>query len=232
MNTAPSGCRQCCATSEERPTTATTQCALSTQAMPRKFNTFFCSTAGDNAIAKIHDLAFLPTVQDGVRGVPAEDRPWMTASGPCIFYLTYHQLPLFDPVVNRYDACNSTDVGVGSALNPVQSTAIFASNSAPGLSNDFGKPVADNSPRSPHHGNLYVPMAACNLKNPADFANNVAITVEQVPLCPAGVHGQIEIAVSSDGGQTFNDYIVAPDTGSRELPVWAVTAAVDAAGNV
>ncbi len=40
-----------------------------TQAMPRKFKTVFSSTAGDNAIAKIHDLAFLPTVRNGVRGV-------------------------------------------------------------------------------------------------------------------------------------------------------------------
>src|SRR5579863_8427918 len=39
-----------------------------TQAMPRKFKTAFASTAGDNAIAKIHDLAFLPRVRDGVRG--------------------------------------------------------------------------------------------------------------------------------------------------------------------
>jgi sulfite reductase beta subunit-like hemoprotein len=41
-----------------------------TQSMPRKFKTAFASTAGDNTIAKIHDLAFLPRVNDhGVRGV-------------------------------------------------------------------------------------------------------------------------------------------------------------------
>src|SRR5579864_9558174 len=39
-----------------------------TQAMPRKVKTAFASTAGDNAIARIHDLAFLPKVRDGVRG--------------------------------------------------------------------------------------------------------------------------------------------------------------------
>jgi sulfite reductase (ferredoxin) len=40
-----------------------------TQNMPRKFKTAFASTAGDNTIAKIHDLAFLPRVNDdGVRG--------------------------------------------------------------------------------------------------------------------------------------------------------------------
>jgi sulfite reductase (ferredoxin) len=40
-----------------------------TQSMPRKFKVAFASTAGDNAICKIHDGAFLPTVRDGVRGV-------------------------------------------------------------------------------------------------------------------------------------------------------------------
>src|SRR5437588_82495 len=40
-----------------------------TQAMPRKVKTAFASTAGDNTIAQIHDMAFLPTVRDGVRGV-------------------------------------------------------------------------------------------------------------------------------------------------------------------
>jgi sulfite reductase beta subunit-like hemoprotein len=40
-----------------------------TQAMPRKFKTAFAATAEDNAITKIHDMAFLPRVRDGVRGV-------------------------------------------------------------------------------------------------------------------------------------------------------------------
>jgi sulfite reductase beta subunit-like hemoprotein len=41
-----------------------------TQSMPRKFKTAFASTAGDNTIGPIHDLAFLPRVNDqGVKGV-------------------------------------------------------------------------------------------------------------------------------------------------------------------
>jgi sulfite reductase beta subunit-like hemoprotein len=41
-----------------------------TQSMPRKFKTAFAATDEDNAITKIHDLAFLPRVnEDGVRGV-------------------------------------------------------------------------------------------------------------------------------------------------------------------
>ncbi len=41
-----------------------------TQSMPRKFKTAFASTVGDNTIGPIHDLAFLPKInEDGVRGV-------------------------------------------------------------------------------------------------------------------------------------------------------------------
>jgi sulfite reductase beta subunit-like hemoprotein len=41
-----------------------------TQSMPRKFKTAFASTAGDNTIGPIHDLAFLPRVnEEGVKGV-------------------------------------------------------------------------------------------------------------------------------------------------------------------
>jgi sulfite reductase beta subunit-like hemoprotein len=39
-----------------------------TQSMPRKFKTAFAATEEDNAITKIHDLAFMPRVRDGVRG--------------------------------------------------------------------------------------------------------------------------------------------------------------------
>jgi sulfite reductase beta subunit-like hemoprotein len=40
-----------------------------TQAMPRKFKTAFAATDEDNAITRIHDMAFLPRLRDGVRGV-------------------------------------------------------------------------------------------------------------------------------------------------------------------
>jgi sulfite reductase beta subunit-like hemoprotein len=40
-----------------------------TQAMPRKFKTAFTATDEDNAITKIHDMAFIPALRDGVRGV-------------------------------------------------------------------------------------------------------------------------------------------------------------------
>ncbi len=40
-----------------------------TQLMPRKIKTAFTATDADNAITQIHDIAFTPRLQDGVRGV-------------------------------------------------------------------------------------------------------------------------------------------------------------------
>src|SRR5213082_1601226 len=40
-----------------------------TQAMPRKVKTAFTATDEDHAITKIHDMAFIPRLRDGVRGV-------------------------------------------------------------------------------------------------------------------------------------------------------------------
>ncbi len=40
-----------------------------TQAMPRKIKTAFTATDEDNAITKIHDIAFVPKLRDGERGV-------------------------------------------------------------------------------------------------------------------------------------------------------------------
>ncbi len=40
-----------------------------TQGMPRKVKTAFTATAEDNAITRIHDMAFVARVRDGVRGV-------------------------------------------------------------------------------------------------------------------------------------------------------------------
>lgn len=166
-----------------------------------------------------------------VGGIPAQDRPWLSTDGACTFYLTYHQLPLFSPVVNKYDICNLGNVGAGFALNPVQSTSVFTSNTAPGLTNGFNKPFVDTSSTSPHQHNLYVPMEACNLQSPQDYLNNLVGTAEQVPLCPSGVNTQVEVAVSSDGGTTFSDYVVAQNS-NGEQQVWPTSLAVDGKGNV
>ena len=40
-----------------------------TQTMPRKVKTAFAATDEDNAITRIHDMAFVPRLRDGIRGV-------------------------------------------------------------------------------------------------------------------------------------------------------------------
>lgn len=164
-------------------------------------------------------------------GFPAQDRPWLSADGPCTFYLTYHQLPLFSPIVNKYDVCNLTNVGAGFTLNPVQSTTLFTQNTLPGATNAFGKTIVDSSPTSPHEHNIYVPMEACNLQTPTDYFNNFVSTAEQVPNCPTGVNTEVEIGVSTDGGQTYNDYVVANNT-NGETQVWPTSLGVDANGEL
>jgi hypothetical protein len=166
-----------------------------------------------------------------VGGIPAQDRPWLSTDGACTFYLTYHQLPLFSPIVNKYDICNLSNIGAGFTLNPVQSTTVFTSNTAPGLTNAFNKPFVDTSAGSADLHNIYVPMEACNLQNPQDYFNNIVGTAEQIPTCPAGVNTQVEVAVSTDGGTTFNDYIAAQNT-NGELQVWPTSLAIDGKGNV
>ena len=166
-----------------------------------------------------------------VGGIPAQDRPWLSTDGACVFYLTYHQLPLLSPIVNKYDICNLTDLGAGFSLNPVQSTTLFTQNTAPGLTNGFNKPFVDTSPTSPHQHNIYIPMEACNLQNPQDYVNNGITTAEQVPTCPPGVNTEVEVAVSSDGGQTFSDYVVAQNS-NGEQQVWPTSLAVDSNGVV
>lgn len=162
---------------------------------------------------------------DPLAGIPAEDRPWVAASGACHVYVAYHQLPTFSPMVNTYDLCNLANSGISETLNPVSSTQIFLAGTAPGLSNAFGKIEVDNSPSSPYRGNIYVPMMNCYLTQPTDYVANA----ESSAGCPGKT--QVTIAVSTDGGATFNDYQVAiGDNG--EIPVWPDTVATDAAGNV
>ena len=164
-------------------------------------------------------------------GVPAQDRPWLNADGPCTYYLTYHQLPLFLPVVNRYDACSTTNQGVGLAVSPVSQTAVFMQNSLPGATNGFNKPAVDVSPTSPHRHALYVPMEACDLQNPQDYLNNGVTTAEQVPTCPPGINTYVEVAVSTDMGATFTVHRVATNS-NGEQQVWPTSVAVDRSGAV
>ena len=157
-------------------------------------------------------------VDDVLSGLPAEDRPWVAARGACQVLVAYHQLPTFSPVVNTYDLCNPQNSGVAETLNPVSSTEIATSGTAPGLTNAFGKISVDGS-------NVYLPMMNCYLTQPTDYVANA----ESTSGCPGQT--EVSIAVSTDGGQTFNDYQVALSN-THEIPVWPDTVATDTAGTV
>lgn len=164
-------------------------------------------------------------VIDPLGGIPVEDRPWIAADGACTFYVTYHQLPLFDPVVNRYDICNLGDLAAGVTINPTSSTQLFLNNSVPGLTNDFGKIWVDNAASSRYHHYVYVPMMGCDLNGPLQVVQNEETS--------SGCLNKTElfVGVSTDGGRTFNDYKVA-DGANGEEPVWCCNVTTDAAGTV
>jgi hypothetical protein len=165
-------------------------------------------------------------------GIPAQDRPWVNADGPCTVYLTYHQLPLFLPVVNTYDVCSGLPVSAPVlTIDPVSQTQLFAANSLPGGTNAFNKPAVDTWASSPHRHNIYVPMEACNLQSPQDFIGNLVTTAEQVPLCPPGVDTEVEVGVSSDGGASFTTRVVALND-NGEIQVWPTSIAVGPDGSV
>jgi hypothetical protein len=158
-------------------------------------------------------------------GVPAQDRPWLAADGPCTVYVAYHQLPLFTPTVNAYDVCGngSVPVSTGAALDPVNSTDLTLSD-FPGLSNSFNKQVVDTSPTSPHRHAIYVPMSLCKITQFPDLVTNATAS-----NCPQGT--QYLVAVSTDGGQTFAYHPVALDPAGSSL-VWTGTVGTDAHGTV
>ena len=153
-----------------------------------------------------------------VNGVPVQDRPWLSADGPCVFYMSYHAIAPYDTIVNKYDACNLVNQSAGSAVSPV-AISTFAGNIAPGLSNRFGKQVVDNSRLSPHRHRVYVPMQGCDAALPP--------APSQVgPGCQT--EADIFVGVSDDG-TTYTNHVVA-HTGSTRLFIWPATMAIDDAG--
>jgi hypothetical protein len=179
---------------------------------------------GSTSVAFSQDGGATWTV-DPLGGIPVEDRPWIGADGPCTFYVTYHQIPLFDPVVNRYNICDLTQSGGGITINPDSSTQLFLNNSVPGLTNDFGKIWVDTSPTSRYQHTVYLPMMGCDLNGPTQIVQNAETS--------SGCLNKTEVflAVSRDNGQTFNDYKVAEGT-NGEQPVWCCNVSSDAAGTV
>ena len=156
-------------------------------------------------------------------GVPAQDRPWLAADGPCDVVIGYHQLPLFTPFVNTYDVCTNGNVPIsgGATLDPVNNTALTLSD-FPGTSSSFNKQVIDTSPTSPHRHAIYFPMTLCAAEQPTD------VLIAQANGCNGT---QYLVAVSTDGGMTFSYHKVVLDPSNAVL-VWAATVATDAAGTV
>jgi hypothetical protein len=155
-----------------------------------------------------------------VNGEPVQDRPWLSADGACIFYLSYHALAPYDTVVDKYDTCNSANQALGSAVDPTE-TALFLGNIAPGLTNRFGKQVVDNSPASPHQHRIYVPMEGC-----------ATPTQSGLPEAGSGCATTPQVFVGvSDDGTTYTDHIVANVT-TNKLFIWPDTVTTDSAGNV
>ena len=155
-----------------------------------------------------------------VNGEPGQDRPWLSADGACVFYLSYHALAPYDTVVDKYDACNPADQAIGSAVDPT-ATPLFLGNIAPGLTNRFGKQVVDNSPASPHRHRIYVPMEGCAVP-----------TSNGLPEEGMGCNGDPDIFVGySDNGITYTDSLVAP-VKTGKVFIWPDTVATDSAGNV
>jgi hypothetical protein len=156
--------------------------------------------------------------------LPLEDRPYVSADGPCTLYVTYNVKAPFDTVVNRYDVCDITSVGLNSAVNPVQSTQM-ALSSFVATSNRPGKPVVDSSASSKFRHSFYAPMLDCYAMGPADDVANARST--------DGCAGPAEVlvGVTRDGGATFEDHRVAmvPD---GAVPNWAVSAGVTGDGTV
>jgi hypothetical protein len=156
-----------------------------------------------------------------VNGEPVQDRPWLSADGPCAVYITYHAIAPYDTVVDKMDFCNPSNQGIGSAVDPTQTTT-FVGNIAPGLSNRFGKPVVDNSPTSAHRHRIYVPMMGCDASTAPPSASEV----------PIGCTTEAKVFVGvSDDGVTYTNHVVA-NTGSTDVYIWPDTVATDAAGNV
>jgi len=158
-----------------------------------------------------------------VNGIPAQDRPWLAASGACTVLFSYHAIAPYDTVVDEFSLPPCTGQGMGSAVSPTE-TLLFAGNIAPGLSNRFGKLVVDNSPSSPYQGHIYQPMQGCTAATPGSNT--------QVPEgCTTAAEIFMGVGTVSGNAITWTDPVVHT-TNSTTVYIWPATAAVDTAGNV
>ncbi|MDQ1746449.1 MAG: hypothetical protein QOD07_712 [Frankiaceae bacterium] len=153
---------------------------------------------------------------------PLTDRPYVTADGPCTFYITYHALQAASVAVNRYDACGGASAPAtpvpGQPLDPA--AGVDATLDAAALVNRIGKPVVD-----PVSHALYVPMLQC------DSTSVTAHEGDATSSSGCGGRGEVVVAVSRDGASTFALKHVAYVADGR-VPTWGVSAAVGRHGRL
>lgn len=180
----------------------------------------------DSALAASHDGGKSFEVNP-LGGVPSEDRPWLAADGPCTVYLAYQNGDSGPPsreMVSRFDACQTPtqQTGAGAVIDPVQSPT----DPYPLGSFLAGKPMVDNSPRSPYHHNLYIPTGGCETDLPGPmFVPNTD------PFDCQFARASLSVAVSSDGGHSFAVHRVTDST-THQLQIWPDELAVDQTGTV
>lgn len=158
-----------------------------------------------------------------VNGEPVQDRPWLAADGPCLFYLSYHAIAPYDTVVDKYDDCNAADQALGSAVPPTE-TNVFLGQILPTASNRFGKLVVDNSPSSPHQHRIYQPMEGCATPSQNGLP-------EEGTNCQTTPQIYVAYADPGTGTLSFTAVAVAP-VSTNKLFIWPDTITTDSAGNV
>ena len=160
--------------------------------------------------------------------VPADDRPWIVAEGPCRVHLTYHAGPTVANVVNTYDLCNPAAIVQGLTLTPVAATR-YASLAGPAalgrratyVTAGFGKPVMDR-------GRLVIPAMDC----PGLTLDQEIARAEHADAdCPAGTNAELYVEVADPASASWT---LRPVTRSarRDVAIWPVSAAVDGRGRL
>jgi hypothetical protein len=206
---------------------------------------------GDISLALSQDGGRTWTVHPLAGEVPADDRPWVAADGPCRVYLDYHGGPTLANVVNVYDLCDPLATVAGVTLTPIESTrypslSTSALTDAPAtyVTAGFGKLAVDTTPSSPGYHHIYIPMMDCPRMT---LQQEVGRAAAGDSTCPGGTKAEVYVLVGVPGGSnpgpaglttpgvpgaigwTFVD--LGPST-NAEVAVWPATASVDPAGNV
>jgi hypothetical protein len=146
--------------------------------------------------------------------VPGDDREWIAADGASKVCVSYHDIATFNIDVNCSADAGTTFTQLGEAIDSSHSYAINA--------NEIGNQTIDTSATSPYQHTIYQTFSA------------VDSTSEQATCITTGPcnYRDVFMGVSTDGGQTFTDYLVhrgSPDTSYGHQFVNVTT---DQAGNV